>query len=143
MKLAGVVKSPSPNAACPCGRVDARRRPCIFAECCGRYVDDFAGCPAPDAEHLMRSRYTAFVLQRVDYLLATWHPTHRPAHLSLEPATKWLGLEVECHRVLSSSSAEVSFVARSAVNGRATRLQENSRFVLYDGRWYYTDGELC
>jgi SEC-C motif-containing protein len=111
-------------------------------DCCGRYLDDFADCPAPDAEHLMRSRYTAFVLGRVEYLLATWHPAHRPAELTLEPATKWLGLDVKSHRVLADDRAEVAFVARSALHGRATRLQENSCFVREDGRWFYTEGAL-
>jgi SEC-C motif-containing protein len=35
-----------------------------------------------------------------------------------------------------------AFVARSALHGRATRLQEISRFVLEDGRWFYLHGEL-
>ncbi len=90
----------------------------------------------------MRSRYTAFVLGRVDYLLATWHPDFRPAALTLEPATKWLGLEVKSHRISAADRAEVVFVARSAVNGRATRLAEQSRFVREAGRWYYTDGDI-
>ena len=50
--------------------------------------------PAPDAESLMRSRYTAFVQQRADYLLATWHASTRPAELDFEPGLKWLGLDV-------------------------------------------------
>lgn len=90
----------------------------------------------------MRSRYTAFVLARVDYLLATWHTDFRPAELALEPAIKWLGLEVKSHRVSAADRAEVSFVARSALNGRATRLCEKSRFVREAGRWYYTDGDI-
>jgi SEC-C motif-containing protein len=36
----------------------------------------------------------------------------------------------------------VSFVARHKLHGRAARLQENSRFVRYQGRWVYLDGEL-
>ena len=130
------------GSACPCGRLDERRRPVALADCCGRYVEHFADCPAPSAEHLMRSRYTAFVLGRVEYLLATWHPAHRPAELTLEPATKWLGLEVKSHRLLADDRAEVAFVARSALHGRATRLQENSRFLRQDGRWFYLDGDL-
>ena len=130
------------SAQCPCGRTDARRRPVAYGDCCGRYVENFSACPAPDAEQLMRSRYTAFALGRVDYLLATWHPDFRPADLKLEAATKWLGLEVKSHEVLGPDAARVSFVARSALNGRATRLRENSRFVREGGRWFYTDGDL-
>ena len=91
----------------------------------------------------MRSRYTAFVRGNADYLLATWHPRTRPAQLSLEPGIKWLGLEVRSHRSVDASHAEVEFVARSRVQGRARRLRERSRFLREaDGRWYYVDGDI-
>jgi SEC-C motif-containing protein len=127
---------------CPCGRLDARRKPLSFARCCGRYLADFAQTPAPDAESLMRSRYTAFVLQDADYLLATWHPSRRPATLEFEPGLKWLGLEIRAQRQLDATHAEVEFVARSRTAGRAHRLHERSRFVGEDGRWYYLDGDF-
>ena len=128
---------------CPCGRVDARGRPMPFARCCGRYLADFAHPPAPDAEALMRSRYSAFVLEDADYLLATWHPSRRPPELGFEPNTKWLGLDVHSHRQVDATHAEVEFVARSRTGGRAHRLHERSRFVCEDGRWYYLDGEIA
>lgn len=87
---------PEPDS-CPCGRRDRHGAVLTYAGCCGRYLDDFAHTPAPDAETLMRSRYTAFVRERADYLLATWHPAHRPEHLDFEPGAKWLGLEVRAH----------------------------------------------
>ena len=98
--------------------------------------------PAPDAESLMRSRYSAFVLERRDYLLATWHTSTRPAGLDFEPGAKWLGLEVRSQRQLDADHAEVEFVARHRVAGRAERLHERSRFVREDGRWYYVDGVI-
>ena len=127
---------------CPCGRVDARRRPLPFAGCCGRYLAEFDRTPAPDAEALMRSRYSAFVLEDAGYLLATWHPSTRPPELGFEPGLKWLGLDVRDHRVLDATHAEVEFVARSRLAGRAQRLHERSRFVCEDGRWFYLDGEI-
>ena len=126
---------------CPCGRVDAKKRPTAYADCCGRFVDHFSTTPAPDAEHLMRSRYSAFVLERADYLLATWHPSTRPASLDFDEATKWLGLEVREHKPTGADTAEVEFVARYRVQGRAVRLHERSRFVREDGRWFYVDGD--
>jgi SEC-C motif-containing protein len=142
--------NPTVDGPCPCGRLDARRRPLAFSRCCGLYLADFAHSPAPDAEALMRSRYCAFVLQDADYLLATWHPSTRPQQLELEPGTRWLGLEVRSHRVLDDTHAEVEFVARSRQAGRAGtggtgqahRLHERSRFVREHGRWYYVDGDL-
>lgn len=127
---------------CPCGRADPRGRPVPFARCCGRYLADFAGTPAPDAETLMRSRYCAFVLEDADYLLATWHASRRPPDLAFAPGTKWLGLEVRDHRVVDAAHAEVEFVARSRQAGRAHRLHERSRFVCEDGRWSYLEGEM-
>jgi len=127
--------------ACPCGRVDAKQRVEAYAECCGRFIDHFDAAPAPDAEHLMRSRYSAFVLARADYLLATWHSTTRPASLDFDAGAKWLGLEVREHKATGADSAEVVFVARYRVDGRAVRLHERSRFVREAGRWFYVDGD--
>jgi len=92
----------------------------------------------------MRSRYTAFVPGDERYLLATCHAGTRPAQLQLEPATRWLGLEVRAHRVVDASHATVEFVARSRLHGRAERLHETSCFVREaDGRWYYVDGVVA
>lgn len=125
---------------CPCGRTDARGRAMDHDQCCGRWLDH--GQPAPDAESLMRSRYSAFVLGRVDYLQASWHVSTRPPALTLDPAQKWLGLAVKRHRVIDADHAEVEFVARSRVGGRGVRLHETSRFVREGGRWYYLDGAM-
>ena len=125
--------------ACPC------RAPALaprYADCCGRY--HHGSHAAPDAEALMRSRYSAYVLGLADYLLATWHSSTRPAALDADPAgLKWLGLEVRRHTKTDAAHASVEFVARSKLGGRAHRLHEVSRFVREDdGRWYYVDGEI-
>lgn len=118
---------------CPCGRAAP------LAACCGRYL---AGTPAPDAESLMRSRYTAYTLADAAYLSSTWHPDTRPAKLDLaeEPVPKWLGLSVKGHAQQDESHATVEFVARYKVAGRGFRLHEISRFEKLGGRWYYLDG---
>jgi SEC-C motif-containing protein len=91
----------------------------------------------------MRSRYSAFVLDLTDYLLATWHASTRPSSIApSETGMKWLGLEVRRHRIVDTDHAEVEFVARSKLAGRAHRLHEVSRFVREDGRWYYVDGDV-
>ena len=130
--------------ACPCGREARPSKPVPYAQCCGRYVDDFEATPAPDAESLMRSRYTAFVRERGDYLLATWHPRTRPQSIDFEPGVRWLGLAVRSHMQIDDGHAEVEFTARMRdATGRATRLEERSRFLREaDGalwRWYYLD----
>ena len=121
--------------SCPCGK------PLAYANCCARW---HAGAAAADAETLMRSRYSAYVLGRADYLLATWHPSTRPDHLDLdaEPRPKWLGLTVKRHVVTAPDAAMVEFVARYRVAGRGRRLHEISRFIREAGQWYYLDGEV-
>lgn len=122
------------SASCPCGSG------LTYAVCCGRL---HAGMAAPDAEALMRSRYSAYVLGLEAYLLETWHATTRPAGLDLAAdPVKWLGLEVKRHSVLGPDAAEVEFVARYKVGGRAQRMREQSRFVREGGRWYYADGSI-
>lgn len=132
----------STTMACPCGRLGPRGAALGVADCCGRYVGHWDSTPAPDAESLMRSRYTAFTRQDAAYLLATWHPRTRPASLDFDADAKWLGLQVRDHRVTGSDAAEVEFVARWRVAGRAVRLHERSRFVREAGRWYYVDGDI-
>ncbi len=89
----------------------------------------------------MRSRYTAFVLERAAYLLATWHASTRPVAVDFEANAKWLGLEVRRHVRHNPERAEVEFVARLRhVHGAASRLHECSQFVLEQGCWYYVDG---
>ncbi|MCB2018773.1 MAG: hypothetical protein KDF54_14875 [Hydrogenophaga sp.] len=132
--------SMAPTGACPCGRRDARGKAITYADCCGRYLDH--DTPAPDAESLMRSRYSAFVLERPAYLQASWHVSTRPADLTLEAGQKWLGLDVKSHRAIDADHAEVEFVARSRFQGRGVRLHETSRFVREGGRWFYVDGDM-
>lgn len=120
---------------CPCGSGAA------YGACCGRY---HSGDAAPDAERLMRSRYSAYVQAREDYLLATWHPDTRPPTLDLDatPRPQWLGLAVGSHAVQDADHATVAFVARYKLNGRAFKLRETSRFVRLGGRWFYVDGDV-
>lgn len=123
----------TPN--CPCGTGRS------YAACCGRFHD---GEPAPGPETLMRSRYSAFVLDLTGYLLATWHPRTRPAALEPNPAgLKWLGLAVKATTMQDEDHGTVEFVARSKLGGRAQRLHETSRFVREAGRWYYVDGDVA
>ena len=88
----------------------------------------------------MRSRYSAYVIGLLDYLLATWHASSSPGDLELPPV-KWLGLEVR-HAQTAGDAGVVEFVARCREGGRAQRLHETSRFVREDGRWYYIDGQM-
>jgi len=91
----------------------------------------------------MRSRYSAFALGLEEYLLATWHPTTRPATLDLDDGTTWTGLVVETTTAGKAwdEAGTVTFAAswRDAA-GQDGTLRERSRFVLIDGGWSYVDG---
>ena len=131
------MKKPSLSARAPC--------PCDsgqpYAECCGPWHAGLAnGVHAPTPEALMRSRYSAYVLGLIDYLLATWHASTSPGELELSPV-KWLGLEVR-HAHSTGDAGVVEFVARCRTAAGAERIHETSRFVHTDGRWYYIDGQI-
>jgi SEC-C motif-containing protein len=119
---------------CPCGR------PAIFDACCQPLLD--GRTHAPDAETLMRSRYSAYATGAVDYLRNTWHASTRPSDLSLDDNPRWIGLKVLRAEATGADSAIVEFIARYRVGGRAQQLHEISRFVREDGRWYYVDGDI-
>ena len=131
-----IIASPAALQAspCPCGSGDT------YAACCGRWHAGALRLQAIDAAVLMRSRYSAFVLGDIAYLLDSWHPSTRPQALQLDAQRRWLGLELRRHLRLDDDHAEVEFVARSKLGGRAQRLHESSRFVREQGCWYYLDG---
>ena len=128
----------APN--CPCGSGDA------LDDCCGRY---HAGLPAPSAERLMRSRYSAYVLGLVDYLKATTLPVQQSS-LDLQAmrewsaASTWLGLDVEESQVLGGQPehARVSFTARWHDRTGEHAQHERSAFVQHNGRWYFIDSTV-
>jgi SEC-C motif-containing protein len=131
---------------CPCGgaspEANVKRLP-KYAQCCGRFIE---GGEAPaTAMELMRSRYTAYVLGDTKYLRATWSEATCPSDLdgSADSATRWLGLQIKRHTPIDTNHAEVEFVARYKVGGRAHRLHETSRFERDNaGHWRYIDGDL-
>lgn len=92
----------------------------------------------------MRSRYSAFVVDEVPYLLRTWHPRTRPSTLHLDEAQEWRRLDiVESTRGgLLDTEGTVEFRAFYRVEGAPGVQHERSRFVR-DGRvWLYVDGDV-
>ncbi len=131
--------------SCPCGGAlsiakGTKAQALTYANCCARFIED--GACAPDASLLMRSRYSAYVLERSDYLLATWESTSRPQSLEFEKNTKWLGLEIKSFKLTTDDSADVEFVARYRVSGKGHRLHERSHFVLSNKGWLYKSGDM-
>jgi SEC-C motif-containing protein len=116
---------------CPCGSGTA------YAACCGPLHD---GQPAPTAEALMRSRYSAYVVGHLDHVFRTWHPRTRPEAPTL-PDVEWVGLDVV--RTVDGGAGDdtgvVEFRARSRSAGGEQVLHETSRFARRGGRWVYVD----
>ncbi len=145
------MKACDAQSPCPCGRragsgtAGGAAKARAYADCCGRWLEaspQSGESTPPDAETLMRSRYSAFVLEREAWLLSSWAASHRPEHIAFEPGVKWLGLEVRARQQTGDATAEVEFVARQkSLQGPAVRLHERSRFVSAEGRWLYVDGE--
>ncbi|MDQ6950336.1 MAG: YchJ family metal-binding protein [Mariprofundales bacterium] len=126
-----------PRNHCPCGSGHS------FAQCCGRWLTHH-GAPAPSAEALMRSRYSAYVLKDLNYLLKTWHPDTRPVANDLGGTTlRWIGLEIVRteHGSEQDSVGVVEFIASYAHAAGGKRLHEVSRFVRAQGCWLYVDGD--
>ncbi|MBC6467422.1 hypothetical protein HKK74_18260 [Actinomadura alba] len=111
--------------------------PAPYQDCCGRFHRGAA--KAPTAERLMRSRFSAFGRGDEAYLLRTWHPATRPRLIGLDPATRWVRLEVLQSTDGSAfhTGGAVRFRAHYLERGRVGCLEEHSRFVVLDGAWLY------
>jgi len=129
------------GSTCPC-YIGSKEKSKSYKSCCARFVLHWPIHSAPSALDLMRSRFTAFVLQNKTYLLNTWHESTRPAELDFDSQTKWLGLDIKGHKNIDKEHAEVEFVARYRVQGMGQRLHEVSSFVRIDTIWYYKDGVM-
>lgn len=120
---------------CPCGSGIS------YQDCCMPYLQKVN--PAPTAAALMRSRYSAYVFNDMDYILDTWHPSTRPDSISSDNA-RWLGLTILSTQkgVQPHTDGTVEFIAHYEHDGRLGQLHEVSRFLYENDRWYYYDGEL-
>ncbi|UXY13093.1 YchJ family protein [Kosakonia sp. ML.JS2a] len=126
------------SQSCPCGSA------LEYSLCCQPYLSGAQHAPTPS--HLMRSRYTAFVLRQAEYLIKTWHPScgaedFRQHIESGFAHTTWLGLTVFEHACgENDNEGYVSFVARFSEQGKPGAIIERSRFLKENGQWYYIDG---
>lgn len=123
----------SPNAPCPC------HSGAKYKKCCRTYHD---GNAAPTPEKLMRSRYSAYALNKADYLMLTTHPTS-PHHKENRAAwarqieafstgTRFVGLEI-----LATTEDTVTFHAILFEGDKEASYIERSLFAQHDGRWKY------
>ena len=123
---------------CPCGSG------LPFSDCCTRFLD---GEQQPrTAEELMRSRYTAYVQKRIDYLCDTLWPKTQPFSDEQGVArwtsdNHWTGLTVvDAHNGgPSDREGTVLFEAKYLAGGQLHTHRELSLFRKKAGRWFYVE----
>jgi SEC-C motif-containing protein len=126
------------TSKCPCGSQEH------YKDCCKAFHD--GAQVAETAEKLMRSRYSAYVKNNKNYLLDTWHSSTRPKAEEFElddnSEFRWLQLKVIKTELGSSRDNEglVFFEAQYRFQGQEGTMQEASKFVKEDGKWFYIEG---
>ncbi len=118
---------------CPCGNG------ADYDECCGGIVSGNRKAQTP--EQLMRSRYTAYVAKKVDYLVQTTHPSSRTDDLA-DSIRKWMR-QVEWLKlhVIATEANRVEFTAEYLTDTGPGRHHECSVFEKVDGEWFYLGEE--
>ncbi len=126
---------------CPCGSGKA------LDACCGPHIDGTT--PAPTAEALMRSRYTAYAINSLEYLKSTLIPEKLSEHdddaiRSWAENSEWLGLTIMDTRkgTEDDDEGEVSFAAKFKQKNMIQEHREHSTFRKQDGKWYYVEGYM-
>lgn len=128
-------------------------RPCpctsgkLYDRCCGPFI---AGTATPaTAEQLMRSRFSAYALGKVDYLIATRCAARRPDENREElvqycKAVRCVGLKIAAKQKGGPEDSEgvVTFHASLQAQGRRSLHIETSTFAREDGKWVYVDGDV-
>ncbi|UKH20773.1 YchJ family protein [Actinobacillus pleuropneumoniae] len=123
--------------ACPC----QSGKP--YTECCQPFHLKTA---FPEtAEQLMRSRYAAYTLVNIDYIVETTVPSQQKfldqaAMKTWGETTKWAGLEVIAHQpYITKIHSLVEFKALFNTENGIEAHHELSLFVQIDNRWYFVD----
>ena len=127
---------------CPCGSGQT------YAACCEPFHSKSA---LPEtAEKLMRSRYCAYVVGKIDWIAETNDPASkeafdREASEEWSKKSEWLGLEIVATSKgqANDTQGEVEFKANYKTDGVAHTHHEVSLFHKKGkpARWYYVDGK--
>ena len=144
---------------CPCQInpvSDAIGAPLLYQDCCQPYHDGLLnkeadGIKAETAKRLMRTRYSAFVLVKPNYIVKTTIPAQQnlldiKAIENWAKETDWAGLEIVTHTPkLGKRHAQVEFKAYFKTNENLQAHHELSAFVKVTDKnsnnacWYFLD----
>jgi len=120
---------------CYCGSLNT------FGLCCQKFINFSQN--AKSAEDLMRSRYSAYATQAIDYLIATTALSQRQSLskrdiLIWSQSSQWNKLEI-----IESTTTTVEFKAYYTDLKRVSYIHhEKSTFIIENEKWCYLDGEF-
>lgn len=132
-----------PDFKCPCSSG------ALYQDCCAIY---HRGKAAESAEKLMRSRYSAYALNNVDYIVRTTHPRHPAVSQNLNAWKEAilnfsLNIDFERLEILSVSEqndkATVVFIAHLKQGEEDATFTERSYFAKVEGIWLYVNGDVA
>ena len=126
------------NETCPCGSGAS------FGDCCEPIIKGTR--ESETAEELMRARYSAFVTQAIDFIIASTHSrTRKDVDLTFirewSETSTWHGLEILETKQVNENKAFVSFEAQFAQGDEVQHHREKSLFERENGEWRFVTGD--
>lgn len=112
-----------------------------FQDCCQKYIVGTE--KPPTALALMKSRYSAYVTHKANYLLETTHISQRKYYSKADillwaTANEWQKLEIIC-----ATESTVEFKAYFFDENKQNQIHhEFSTFKKENGIWFYVDGKF-
>lgn len=129
------------NINCPCGSGNS------YETCCEPIINGKKN--ALTAEALMRSRYVAFTLANVEYLMLSHHSSTRPnkerkSIAKWAKSVKWIGLTILNSQDGQSvdTTGSVEFKALFLEDGALSQIYEKSLFQRENEKWVYVSGVM-
>jgi SEC-C motif-containing protein len=114
-----------------------------FSKCCEPFL---SGTKLPETpEQLMRSRYSAFCVKKVDYLISTTDP-QVSGNFDFKSVAHWANnatfqkLEI-LNSSIDKNKGQVEFKAYYNIDNKDEIHHEHSLFRRHMGRWYFKDGK--
>ena len=117
------------NSPCPCGSGKK------YKKCCGIF---HKGAYPKDVLSLMKSRYSAFAVGKIDYIIKT--STFQNDYEDLKAFSS--SCEFKKLEILESGEDFVTFRATIFCGSEDASFSEKSFFTKVDGKWKYERGEM-